>query len=821
MINLYSQKAHGFAAIVMTIVLTVVGFTTVQARTISESEARNMAKSFMLQKQIITSSQEISLVRSAAHNGSTYNAPSAPQLLYIFNADNSNGGFVIVSGDDRAMPVLGYCDHGSYNPADLPPAMQYWIEYLQSEILSLEGTEEDGSTIDNNIIMGARASIAPMLKSQWNQNEPFNLKLPKVNNGNTAATGCVATAMAQVMYYYKWPNSTSTTIPSYTSETQSIYMPSLATTTFSWSSMKDFYMRQETGTAADAVAKLMLYCAQALEMDFKNSSSSASTADAGDALVKYFRYSPTTRYLNRRNYNTTTWESYIYNELAAKRPVMYRGQTLAGGGHSFICDGYDSSTNMFHFNWGWSGASDGYYLLTALKPKYQGIGSSNGTEGYIGGQAVVIGIAPNNVAAPSTSNSMTISSISLNSTSYSRSSASQDFTGIKFKARLNNNTGITQSFYSRWVLYKNGQFVKYLGGSTYQCSYTDLQNTWGGEREYNLTIDSSIGNGTYILYPVSQIKGNNDWTLCSGINVHYIEATVTSTKLTLKCYGIGGTIHYSANNINFGGNMNVGKLMPITANLNNSGTTMNDLIYMHVNGDSATMALATIEPGKSGDLIFNYLPDTYGSKNVSFSVNKDGSNPFATRSIYVKQMPEANLSISYTIDNSGTENGERIVKGNTLTINTKLTNNLSNAYYEDIVLRLLHVNKSSGGSYYGVFVDDFTAQNVSIFGNSSKNISHSFKNLVVGDKYWVRIVYYSNGEEKYTQTNVYKIVEGNLKGDLDNNGIIDVEDVNAAINIILKVKSMNDYPGDGDMDNNGIIDVEDVNAIINIILKLN
>ena len=810
----------------MTIVITVVLFfancVMVHARTISENEAREIASSFLLQKQIVTSAQNLALVRSASHNGPGYNAPSAPQPLYIYNANSSDGGYVIVSGDDRAMPVLGYCDHGSYDPTNIPPALQEWIESLQYEIASLgeDDGSDDNTTYNSQTLIGARANIAPLLKSQWNQSEPFNLKLPTVNNGNTAVTGCVATAMAQVMYYYKWPNSTSTTIPSYTTESQSIYMPSLPTTTFAWSSMKDFYMRQETGTAADAVAKLMLYCAQSIEMDFRNSSSSASTSDACDAFVTYFKYSHTACYLNRRNYNATTWESLIYNELAARRPVMYRGQTMAGGGHSFICDGYDSSTNMFHFNWGWSGSSDGYYLLNVLKPQYQGLGSSSGTEGYIGGQAIVIGIAPNNATAPSTSNAMTISSITLNSTSYSRSSSSQDFTGIKFKARLNNNTGITQSFYSRWVLYKNGQFVKYLGGSTYQGTYTDLPNTWGGEREYNLTIDSSVGNGTYILYPVSQIKGNNDWYLCSGTNVHYIEATVTSTNLTLKCYGIGGTMEYSANNISFGGNMNVGKLMPITANLNNLGTTTNDLIYMHVNGDSATMALSTIEPGESGDVIFNYIPNSYGTKRVSFSVNKDGSNPFTTRVIYVKQMPEADLAFSNTVENLTTENGVNVIRGNAFTISSKITNKLSYAYDEDIVMRLLHVNKVSGNSYYGVFIDDFTTENATIPGYGSRTIRHSFKNLVVGEKYWVRVVYYSNGEEKYSQTYAYAIAGGSLKGDMDYNGIIDVEDVNAAINIILKLDTMNDYPGDGDMDNNGIIDVEDVNAMINIILKL-
>lgn len=815
---------NGIVSIAIIILVVLTGYNTLQARTISEGEAREIASTFLLQKQIATSTQHMSLVRMAAHTGPGHYAPSASQPLYIYNAGGSNGGYVIVSGDSRAVPVLGYCDHGSYDPTNIPPALQEWIDFLQSEITSLEYDEEDAPSIDyDNTIIEAKASVAPLLTSMWDQNAPYNIKLKKTNNGEQAVTGCVATSMAQIMYYHKWPNKPTSVIPAYTTETQSIYMPELPITTFNWSAMKNTYMGNETGTAANAVATLMLYCAQSLEMDFKDGVSSSYTSKIGEKLSTYFNYSNSARCIYRSYHSASEWETLIYNEVAANRPVAYGGSTMAKSGHSFVCDGYDSSTNMFHFNWGWSGASNGYYMLSALKPKYQGTGSASGTEGYIGSQHVIIGIAPNNGTPTSSNTAMTISKISSTTVNYTRPNSSSSFTNVKFSGRLNNFTGATRSFFGGWALYKNGALVKYLidnSDSNTYCSYNDLPDGWGGDKNYTVTFDSSIPAGTYQLYPVSQVKNGGQWQLCNGHQVHYIEATVSSYSLSLKVYGTSGTALYSANNITFNGNMRVGKPIEIVANLNNSGTTTNDFIYLIVDGTATTMAIASIEPGTSGNIKFNYLPTSTGSKTVKFALDQEGTKVIATRSITIQNMPSASLTATINVQNSSTVNNERIINGNTFAVQSSIKNNISTAYDEDIVVQLFRITDYRDNTYYGKVMNDITKK-YTIAGNTTINQNFAFNNLSVGESYWVRISYYSAGSlVRARDTNVYKIVGGSLKGDIDGNNVIDVEDVNAAINIALKLNSVSDYPGDGDMDGNGIIDVEDVNAIINIILKL-
>ncbi|MBR1803930.1 MAG: C10 family peptidase, partial [Muribaculaceae bacterium] len=505
-------------------------FGIAQARSLSESEARQVAKSFFSANQITVKGDLTAVQRTGARRAPGQNVAST---YYVYNAGSAGDGYVIVSGDDRAYPVLGYSDTGSFDPANVPPALQEWLDAASRQIEALGEDYSSGDAITYSAPKKALASIKPMVTCKWDQEAPFNTKLPIVANNQNAYTGCVATAMAQLMYYYKWPTSTSAAIPAYTTKSKGISMPSLPTTTFDWSSMKDYYRTNDTGTAADAVAKLFLYCDQALNMDFKDDVSSASTANIPEALMKYFRYAQTARYTERSRYSNDNWESMVYEELKAKRPVIYRGETMAHGGHSFICDGYDSSTGMYHFNWGWSGASDGYYLLTVLKPQFQGIGSSNGIEGYIVDQGMLLGVAPNTVS-PSSNTAMSISEVSATTTSYSRSSASSNFTNVTWKGRFSNRTGVTRDFTSGWALYKDGAFVKYISNSSESVyNFSNLQNNYGRTSTFSFTIDSSLPNGTNQAIAVSTIKGANNWELCEGCSVNYVELTITSSTLTL------------------------------------------------------------------------------------------------------------------------------------------------------------------------------------------------------------------------------------------------------------------------------------------------
>ena len=203
-----------------------------------------------------------------------------------------------------------------------------------------------------------------------------------------APTGCVATAMAQVMKYFNWPEKGAGTGKATDSSGKSYAMD--LGVTFSWNDMKAQYNEGNyTSPQASAVALLMKACGYAVGMKYGPSESGAGSVAIPSALVDNFGYDGGVRLCMRTYYGREEWEGMIYDNLAHVGPVLYTGTTNLGGGHAFVCDGY-STDGYFHFNWGWSGMYDGYYLLTALNPEGEGTGGFAG--GYNIGQEVVLGI---------------------------------------------------------------------------------------------------------------------------------------------------------------------------------------------------------------------------------------------------------------------------------------------------------------------------------------------------------------------------------------------------------------------------------------------
>ena len=346
--------------------------------------------------------------------------------LYVFNVADE-GGFVIVSNDDRTRPILGFGDSGHIDPDHMPSNMRAWLQGYADEIawLQKQGNNSNTNTTSTTTVGPAKVQrrvgshstneITPMVSTTWNQNGPYWNQTPyykEDDNGllffskdyvdgyTHCATGCVATAMAQVMKYHEWPKTATEEIFPY-QWAGSIYLPdkntSLEPITFDWANMKDSYSGTYTDTEANAVATLMKYCGYSVEMDYGKESGS-STDKVADALMFYFDYNENTvTTVQRCFYTYANWTDLIYHELANGRPVVYGGMS-SGGGHEFVCDGYqydsDTETDFFHINWGWGGKSDNYFVLSALDPDIQGIGGSTSNDGFHYGQDAVIGIQP-------------------------------------------------------------------------------------------------------------------------------------------------------------------------------------------------------------------------------------------------------------------------------------------------------------------------------------------------------------------------------------------------------------------------------------------
>lgn len=323
--------------------------------------------------------------------------------LYVFNITN-HGGFVIVSNDDVATPILGYADSGSFDPNNMPENMKAWLQGYADEIAWAKSQPVTAKT-SRRAASAVKTPVSPLIQTQWYQNEPYNALAPyySFKDGNfvysttgtesgtewtNCVTGCVATALAQVMNYYQWP-ATTTAIPSYKWDRADVSLLELPSFSFDWANMKSNYAGIYTFEEATAIAYLMHYCGQAVQMNY-GPESNATTGRLENALKNYFGYNTTVKLLTRSFYNYENWIEILYNELLQGRPVLYGGQS-SGGGHEFICDGYQGE-DYFHINWGWGGDSDGFFKLSVLNPDEQGIGGSSSRDGYHFGQDAVVGI---------------------------------------------------------------------------------------------------------------------------------------------------------------------------------------------------------------------------------------------------------------------------------------------------------------------------------------------------------------------------------------------------------------------------------------------
>ena len=298
---------------------------------------------------------------------------------YVFNTE-AEEGYVIVAADDHTDAIIGYATSGRFNADSMPPNVKEWMDNYTTQIALI-----DTYTATTKHTATGRPAIAPMLTTQWNQDAPYNQACP-TQGASSTYTGCTATAMAQVMKYHKWPKAETSAIPAYTTATAQIYQPELQPTIFDWDAMQDNYAHSDY---APSVAELMLYCGQALQSDFTKYATSAYLTDAPTILTTMFGYDANIDFLYQADHTISEWEALIYAELEAGRPMLHAGTSL-GGGHAFVCDGYDGE-GMFHFNWGWGGMYDGYYRLSLLKPGTDGLGS--GTEdGFSANQRIVVGI---------------------------------------------------------------------------------------------------------------------------------------------------------------------------------------------------------------------------------------------------------------------------------------------------------------------------------------------------------------------------------------------------------------------------------------------
>ncbi len=502
-------------------------------------------------------------VRKASGSGQTLSLAGSSTGYYIFNRGTSSGYVIVASDDKAADKVLGYADEGSVNMASMPENMAWWLAQYDRQTASASRSEASQSVK----AVAKYKNIAPLITAKWDQNSPYNDQCP-VQHDTVCPSGCVATAMAQIMYFHKWPEK-GTGNHAYNWNGQ-ILSADFENTTYNWNDMTDRYDSKSTEASKKAVATLMHDVGISVDMIYAAQLSGAFSTAVAPSLVNYFGYDKNIKMLDRSYYGLTEWNDVVYRELAAARPVYYSGytETTPVAGHAFVCDGYRDG--YFHINWGWGGLSNGYFLLSVLDPDQQGIGGS--TSGYGVGQAIIV-----NIQKPG--ETTVVEPYYLNKNDFSVSKASAElsetvtFKGLFFNAGMYASTvtlGLMTISASGDTVYVAGNSGSYQPGSGTGVISVNLGQFPKAE-------------GVYSVYPACQDPNTKAWYKIRTSSDHKggLIATVSGSTVTFakpedgKCY-------LDVSDLAATTPLYAGKHFTATVNIGNTGAEYNGKIYLYV-----------------------------------------------------------------------------------------------------------------------------------------------------------------------------------------------------------------------------------------------
>lgn len=481
-----------FLTLITSLLLTSV---LVHAGQITEQEALAKAKTFMQGKRFKTSGRRLTPGKQV---NQTF------KHLYVFNVE-ANEGFVIVSGDDRTQSILGYAYTGEINMGQMPCNMKWLLSYYDTAIGQLG--DDFPQSASTTLSSATYAEIPAIVGTQWGQGDPYNAQCPQ-HEGERCITGCVATAMAQVMNHNRWPQSQTTEIPAYTTNTLNISMPALPAKQFNWDNM-----------TATAIAELMLYCGQAVKMDYTLTASGAMTNTVPGAMRDIFGYSTAANIVQRGSYTDDQWAEMIYRELQEGYPVLYFGQSATDGGHAFIVDGY--ADGKYHINWGWSGYCDGYFTLDKLNP--------NMANGFNLGQEMVIN-AWRPAGAEDTNRPKTVvKGITTDTRFLERTATGEAFPAFTVTTTVENDMSTAATIQTGLALYGDNGIVAMLSQDSHDFTVGGSYTT-----EKEVTIGADIQPGEYRIVSVNRLNDSDAWLSDQGSSDRYIAVTVAETSMKLQ-----------------------------------------------------------------------------------------------------------------------------------------------------------------------------------------------------------------------------------------------------------------------------------------------
>ena len=533
------------------------------------------------------------------------------------------------------------------------------------------------------------------------------------------------------MHFSGFPSATTQIIPSYQFATKwsagPLTKPAVGITTFDWENMLPIYYGSETDTQKNAVAALMECCGASVEMDYAdqaNGGSEASVARVAHALKTYFGFGNSIQYKNRSLYTTAEWEDMLYTELRDGRPVLYGGQS-SGGGHAFVCDGYDGD-GYYHINWGWSGSNNGFFLLSALNPYGSGIGGSNSSDGYSMSQDAVIGFQ-----APSGNDEPEEVRMTVNSFKFNHSNMTYPKSSVSFYYLFTCTNNLSDTYdvtIACDIFNSNNEYVRTLQvWHVMDAEHNIFWDRWQSgismsNNGYRTGIDlSSLANGTYKLKLRSKLTSDNDnaYHECINADKYYIQAVVNSSQITFSNVAPSVNLLTAASDITLTSDGIVNTVQTVSAKITNNGDAYHGSVYLFVDGIKVSGNGLSVEANGT-TAYFSFNPTTAGEKQVKICTDENGTNEIGSGTI--------------TILNSTTE---------------EIT--FENKVYVDIdVLSLTNVNLNSYmvDNDKNVFVDVYSQSSDMIFSFvNSTNMDVS--NIIIS------IAKYNESTHQYENPNSY------------------------------------------------------------------
>ncbi len=639
--------------------------TSTFANPISKSAALSAAKVFLQEKGINAELRESQRARAY----STANNVENP--YYIFNTNN-NKGFVIVSGDDCLKPILGYSDEGSIDPENIPDGLQMLLDAYEEAIIDINNDIKNG-IIDPNAqkprktMSVSRTPVKPFLHVAFGQGSPYYTKNPKKGSTYTSCS-CTTVAIAQIMAYYQYPEVLPA-LEGYTTKTLGLEVEALPEHVMEWSNVLPYYNGISATTAQkEEVANLMRWIGQNGNCDFNEGSSSSLDTSVFYTLWDFGYKVGGFTSLERKE--LSEWEDFLYQDLAAQRPVPVFATNIYEGGarHAFIFDGYDQD-GLYHVDWGWEGCCNGYYSFNFISP-YKNTSSYT----YMKDVSMVYRIAPPNVTMVSTktpaSQCLELRTLSLNSG--------------KISTRMRNDLSNAATFKYGLGLYDDKfNLVKVIcEDSTEFAKDQSITVTWK-----NCDFDK-VADGKYRVYPISKIKGgDNIWHFDKVASANaYCIANVTGGE---GKYTLVKSTTYNSFKRDKSIKMVRGAAREYTLNVtNNTMDFSQKRIYLYE--DSITpvqFARLMIPANSTADVKFNYIPHANGKHVLMVTTDTTMTNIVLTDTVNVSSSVAYSLELD-TVIIDAYDAKHSILYGNTLRFRFKITNT-GTVDYDDYVRPLL------------------------------------------------------------------------------------------------------------------------------------